>query len=299
MRNFSAASHVRHNLPPSASAEEVSHFAELADSWWDSSGPQRILHKMNLLRVDYIRDILGTYGHVNKKASHRALPGYSLDLLPEEARSRIIADRLEPGQLDENGQHKYSVLDIGCGGGLLAESLARCHFVKKVLAIDATPEVIEVAEAHRKQDPALTLKKLEYRNIGVERLGESADGKYDILTLFEILEHVANPDEFLRQAVSKVKKGGFVFLSTINRTPVSYLTTILFGEQLLRIVPKGTHTWSKYLNQEELKNWFLKEGGWEFVQADGCFYVPTLGWKMGGILGDKNMGNYFAVYRKL
>jgi polyprenyldihydroxybenzoate methyltransferase/3-demethylubiquinol 3-O-methyltransferase len=268
----------RYATTSSASQEELTHFAELADSWWDADGPQRILHKMNLMRMDYIRDTLGMYSPGN-------LPGYSVDLLPHEAKSKIVESRRS------SIGSGYEVLDVGCGGGLLAESMARLKEVKHVQGIDLTSDVIKVAERHKQQDPVLD-GKLDYRLIGIE----DVTGQYDIVTMFEILEHVPRPAEVLKMALDRVREGGWLFVSTINRTPVSYFTTIFMGEDVLGIVPKGTHTYSKYINEHEVRDWLKTQHDWEFVRSDGCMFVPFLGWKLNNF---KATGNYlFAARRK-
>lgn len=279
-RAFSCSARIR-------SSSEVAHFAQLADSWWDPNGPQRILHKMNLMRMDFIRDVLTKYNAPD-------LPGYSIDLLPESMRKNF--DRT-PRNID--------VLDVGCGGGLLSESLARLSNVKSVLGIDITPEVIDVARKHAELDPALT--KLRYERTPVEQVS----GSFDLVTMFEVIEHLDNPSATLRAALDKVRPGGWVFMSTINRTVLSYLTTIVAAEDLLRIVPKGTHTWSKYVNEEELREWFHEQPDWQFVCSEGCIYIPTQGWERfgrntDGILGDmlngtigKTGGNYLLAAKKV
>lgn len=270
MRNYS-----------SASADEIEHFAKLAPGWWDVNGSQRILHKMNLARLDYMRDTLDKYGK-------KDLPGYSLDLLPKEAQQRYT-NRSGPNPLDAGN---LRVLDVGCGGGILSESMARLGGVEHVTGIDLTPDVIQVATGHMELDPMLA-NKLEYKLMGIEDVPELES--YDLITLFEILEHVDGPAQVLSQAMQRLKPGGWLFLSTINRTAVSYLTTILMGEHVLRIVPPGTHTWSKYINEQELREFVVKQPSWQFVRSDGCMYVPACGWVFNSQAG---MGNYFMAITK-
>jgi polyprenyldihydroxybenzoate methyltransferase/3-demethylubiquinol 3-O-methyltransferase len=258
----------------STSASELKHFGELASSWWDVRGPQRILHKMNLLRVDYIQDTL--------KAHSKERPGYSLDLLPESERQKY----LQGGE-----QQLMSALDVGCGGGIMSESLARLGFVKEVLAIDLSKDVLEVAKSHQRQDPAIQ-NKLEYQ---LKELKE-VEGKFDMITMFEVLEHVTSPPEMLRLAIDRLKPGGWLFLSTINRTPVSWFTTIFMGEDVLRIVPRGTHTWSKYINEHELREWVVEQPDVQAVRSDGCLYIPACGWQL---TKDHSIGNYFMAIRKM
>ena len=265
----------------------MAHFAQLASTWWDPNGPQRTLHKMNLMRMDYIKDTLRENGP--------NAPGYAMDLLPEEMRAQKM------GVSD-----KLKVLDIGCGGGLLAESLARRPNVDSVLGVDVTPEVLQVAEAHKKPDPAL--KNLSYKLSAVEDLPK--EPVYDVITMFEVLEHLDDPPATLRQALDLLQPGGFIFLSTINRTALSYFTTIFTAEYLLQIVPRGTHTWSKYIDEPELRAWIDEQPDIDFVSSEGCLFVPTQGWERFGprstnlcsrvltqVVG-KDGGNYLMAARK-
>lgn len=235
----------------------MAHFAQLANSWWDPQGPQRILHKMNLMRMDFITETMEKYG--------KGVPGYSLELLPKEFHP--VTQRRE-----------MDVLDIGCGGGLLSESLARVPFVKSVLGIDVTPEVIDVAQDHKKADLILA-KKLQYELANMESF-DPKQRQFDVVTMFEVLEHLDSPSQGLERALSLVKPGGWMFLSTINRTMASYLSTIFLGEFVLRVVPKGTHTWSKYINESELRSYMNENhrANWQIARLQGCVYLPTQGW---------------------
>ncbi|ODQ67726.1 hexaprenyldihydroxybenzoate methyltransferase mitochondrial precursor [Nadsonia fulvescens var. elongata DSM 6958] len=275
----------------STSAEELKHFNELADSWWDVHGSQRILHKMNQLRMDFIVDTIKRY---NQK-----LPGYSLDLLPPVVKQELEwdlqdeEDRLITGK-NSSGEaiQKFNVLDVGCGGGILSESLARLGFISHVKGIDLSCDVLEYAKKHMNQD--LTLKgKLDYHLTELEGLPKGE--KYDMVTMMEMLEHVDMPAEILKQGIDRVKPGGWLFLSTINRTPISWFTTIFMGEHILKIVPTGTHTYSKYINEEELREWFEQQPDWELVKSAGCLYIPMVGWKLAGT---SQMGNYIMALKK-
>lgn len=272
----------------SASAEEIEHFSKLAPSWWDVNGSQRILHKMNLARLDYMRDTLDKY-----QVTGQTLPGYSLDLLPNTVRQLYTGRHRPPHGSNLLDTGKLRVLDVGCGGGILSESMARLTGVEHVTGIDLTPDVVEVARLHKSLDPMLTDDKLQYKLMGIEDV--PALESYDLITLFEILEHVDNPSQILTEAMNRLKPGGWLFLSTINRTAVSYLTTIFMGEHILKIVPQGTHTWSKYINEQELRDFVVKQPAWQFVRSDGCTFVPTQGWVFNS---QKSMGNYFMAIMK-
>lgn len=293
-----------HSFNTGTTSDELTHFAELADSWWDVNGPQRILHKMNLLRLDFIFTMLKSnwseIPHSNasiEDSKKEFLPGYSFDLLPNEELKKKFTSKVQTHEQklfnNEGTGPQFEVLDVGCGGGILSECLARLPFTKKVRGIDLSPDVLAVAEAHRQKDPKL-LNKLDYR---LKELGslDKSEEQFDIITLFEVLEHVEYPAEVLNQALERLRPGGWMFMSTINRTAVSYFTTIFVGEHLLNIVPKGTHTLSKYINESELREWFNNRSDCDVISSEGCLYIPAYGWKM---TGSVQMGNYFMAVRK-
>lgn len=303
-RSFSVSARVAHQIPGSttgATSDELAHFAELADSWWDVEGPQRILHKMNLLRVDFIQSMLKnnwtSMGNSNHKATESNgstfVPGYSTELLPSQELKAEVRKAIEAHEEKLFNGPQFEVLDVGCGGGIVAECLARQSFTKRVRGIDLSPDVLAVAEKHRKTDPVL-VKKLDYRLIELGKLKENNE-QYDMITMFEMLEHVPYPSEVLKEALDILKPGGLLFLSTINRTPVSYFTTIFMGEDVLQMVPKGTHTYSKYINETELREWFESRNDCDVLSSQGCLYIPAYGWKM---TGPVQMGNYLMAVRK-
>ncbi|PSN73526.1 ubiquinone biosynthesis O-methyltransferase [Corynespora cassiicola Philippines] len=193
-------------------------------------------------------------------------------------------------------------LDIGCGGGIFAESAARLAGTQSVTAIDPTPEVLKIAEAHKRRDPVLSAPgKLTYRNISIEGLEAPKSEKdgFDVVSVFEVLEHVSAPAPFLEQAMRHVKPGGWLVMSTIARTWTSWLVTNVVAEDLLGIVPKGTHEWSKYVNEQELRAWFAKQKGWGGyggIKTMGVVYVPGFGWRE--VRGSEDWGNYFFAVRR-
>ncbi|UNI22666.1 Hexaprenyldihydroxybenzoate methyltransferase, mitochondrial [Purpureocillium takamizusanense] len=250
-----------HSNFSSVNPDEVSHFNALAGEWWDPHGSSRLLHLMNPLRHDFIRTC------------------------------RNSAAQQEPDQ-DES----LSYLDIGCGGGIFAESAARMPNTRRVTAIDPTPSVLAVAKAHARKDPSLS-DKLTYTQTSIEELPVPASDahRYDVVSLFEVIEHVDEPAAFLELVRPFVKPGGWLVMSTIARTWMSWLTTNLVAEDILRIVPKGTHDWNKYINEEELRRYFLDKG-WESPRVMGVVYVPGLGWKE--VRGSEKVGNYFFGVRR-
>ncbi|ONH69207.1 Ubiquinone biosynthesis O-methyltransferase, mitochondrial [Cyberlindnera fabianii] len=260
----------------------------LAKSWWDVAGPQRILHKMNLLRMDFIQETLRNHVTIPEE-SDVFVPGFSLDLLPKEISSQIVTEQ-EVFRDTHLRSQKLKAMDIGCGGGILTESLARLPFVESVKGIDLAPGVLEAANAHKALDPMID-SKITYKLQPVEQEQE----QYDIVTMMEMLEHVDYPAEVLSAALQRVKPGGWLFLSTINRDLISYFTTILVAEHLIRIVPVGTHSYEKYINASELVEWVKQRPGYEVVGVKGCMYLPFKGWVF---CGDGNTGNYVAAVKR-
>lgn len=196
----------------------------------------------------------------------------------------------------------YSFLDIGCGGGIFASSAARLPTTSTVTAIDPTELVIQVAKSHQRTDPALSAPKLRYLNCAIEDLPipESESEKVDIITLFEVLEHIDSPSSFLELAIPHLKPGGWIIGSTIARSPMSYLTTKLIAEApVIGVVPAGTHDWNKYINPSELRGYFETRapGTWGDFQTHGVVYVPALGWRT--VNNSEDLGNYFFGVQKI
>jgi len=200
-------------------------------------------------------------------------------------------------QRDPAPSHKLRYLDVGCGGGIFAESAARLPSTESVTAIDPSAEILAVARRHAARDPALRGGKLEYLNATIESLPEAREeGSYDVVTLFEVIEHVDDPASFLERCGRFVRPGGWLVLSTIARTWTSWFTTNLVAEDILGMVPKGTHDWSKYINEDEMRAHFAKKVGWSSPRVLGVVYVPGMGWKE--VAGSEKIGNYFFAVRK-
>ncbi|ODQ81877.1 hypothetical protein BABINDRAFT_160107 [Babjeviella inositovora NRRL Y-12698] len=278
----------------------MSHFNALANTWWDVNGPQRILHKMNLLRMDFINETIKAHLPLNFDATSPEeevyIPCYNLDLLPENVRNAILQEQ-ETKRTAMVKTMRLSALDIGCGGGILTESMGRMPWISHVKGIDLSTEVLAVAKSHKELDPMLS-EKVSYELKPVEDI--PVEEKYDVVTMFEMLEHVNYPSEVLTQALSRVNPGGWVFISTINRDFVSWFTTIFMGEHVLNVVPVGTHTYDKYINESEIRNWMAdtKQGVAQFKVASskGCVYMPLYGWKF---TDSPHVGNYFMAIQRL
>jgi 2-polyprenyl-6-hydroxyphenyl methylase/3-demethylubiquinone-9 3-methyltransferase len=159
------------------------------------------------------------------------------------------------------------VLDVGCGGGILAESMARRG--AEVLGIDMGEAPLQVANLHKLESGV----EVEYRRVTAEALAEEMAGQFDVVTCMEMLEHVPDPGSVIAACARLVKPGGRVFLSTINRNPKSYLFAIVGAEYLLRLLPKGTHDFAKFIRPSELEAW-TRSAGLELRELTGMTYNP-------------------------
>lgn len=203
-----------------------------------------MLHRMNPLRVSYVREKLvqATRDDGDERAA---------DAMVDSARPL----------------HGLDVLDAGCGGGLLSESLARLG--ARTLGVDLAKENIAIAQTHASRDPGLAVSDLlSYEHTSVESLLERGRA-FDLVCLMEVIEHVDNPAQFLKTCASLVKPGGHLFLSTLPRNVLSYLLTIFMAERVLGLVSPGTHTHSKYINPSELVDFFRADVGWITAMYDG------------------------------
>jgi 2-polyprenyl-6-hydroxyphenyl methylase/3-demethylubiquinone-9 3-methyltransferase len=212
---------------------EVEQFGKLAADWWDPKGSSAMLHKLNPVRLKYIRDQLDQHW-----------------------------------QCDECGRTPLAgktALDVGCGAGLLAEPLARLG--AKVTGIDATPEVIAVACDHAK---AMGFD-IDYRTGDVQQL----DGRFDLITCMEVIEHVADPAAFVKALAARLASNGLLIMSTPNATGLSKLMMITVAEGLGRI-PKGTHDFDKFISPERLTT-LLADAGLKCLDVEGIAFSPTRG----------------------
>ncbi|MCJ1372504.1 Hexaprenyldihydroxybenzoate methyltransferase, mitochondrial [Loxospora ochrophaea] len=264
---FRNPKHTRSISTPASSVNptEVSHFDKLASTWWDPYGPSRLLHQMNPLRHQFINSC---------RSSYPSAPPPT----------------------------KLRYLDVGCGGGIFTESAARLTTTASVTGVDPSTDVLDVAKEHSRQDPYLQeAGRLQYLNKSIEELSvpQSLDEQYDVVTLFEVVEHVTRPAPFLTSCLPFVKPGGWIVLSTIARTWASWFTTKFVAEEVVRLVPRRTHDWEKYINEEEMRIFFQNQKGWASdrgFRAMGCMYLPGIGWKM--VSGGERLGNYFLGVRR-
>ena len=159
------------------------------------------------------------------------------------------------------------ILDVGCGGGILSESLAQKG--ADVVGIDMSETPLNVAKLHLHESEL----KVDYQLITVEQLAEESPGSFDIITCMEMLEHVPDPASIVTSCYKLLKPGGKVFFSTINRNPKSYLFAIIGAEYILRLLPKGTHDHSKFIRPAELTSWIVAADG-EVMDITGMTYNP-------------------------
>jgi 2-polyprenyl-6-hydroxyphenyl methylase/3-demethylubiquinone-9 3-methyltransferase len=215
-------------------AAEVEHFARIARAWWEPDGEFRPLHKLNPVRLAFIRDRLAAqFGRDIRQT--RPFAGLSL-------------------------------LDIGCGGGLVSEPLARLGFA--VTGIDAGEAMLDVARGHAAESGV----SVTYRQTTAEDLA-ATDDRWDAVLALEVVEHVASPEFFLAAASRLVKPGGAFIAGTINRTPKAFLLAIVGAEYLLGWLPRGTHRWRKFLRPSEIAR-TLRQEGLALSEVSGLAYNP-------------------------
>ena len=215
-------------------AAEIEKFQAMAAEWWDPNGMFKPLHMLNPCRLDYITaQISAEFG--------RDLSGP----LPFEG---------------------LRILDIGCGGGLLSEPMARLG--AEVVGADAAERNIPVAQVHAKEQ-GLTI---DYRHITAEALAEYGE-EFDVILNMEVVEHVADPLAFLRACFELLKPAGLMICSTINRNPKSFAMAIIGAEYVMGWLPKGTHDWSKFITPGELYE-MLRGAGMDPVDRKGFVFNP-------------------------
>ena len=181
------------------------------------------------------------------------------------------------------------VLDVGCGGGILSDSMARRG--AQVLGIDLATKPLKVAQLHALESGT---PNVEYREIAAEALAAEAPGSFDAVTCMEMLEHVPDPSSIVRACANLVKPGGWVFFSTINRNPKAFLFAVVGAEHVLQLLPKGTHEYARFIRPSELAQW-CRDAGLESVDMRGMEYNPitTRYW----LSGDTSV-NYLIACRK-
>ncbi|WP_339761782.1 bifunctional 2-polyprenyl-6-hydroxyphenol methylase/3-demethylubiquinol 3-O-methyltransferase UbiG [uncultured Sulfitobacter sp.] len=235
---------------------EIEKFQAMAAEWWDENGKFKPLHMLNPCRLDYITSqIAGEFDRDLKTP----LPFKGL-----------------------------RILDIGCGGGLLSEPMARLG--ADVIGADAAAGNIPVAQVHAEQS-GLTI---DYRHTTAEALAEAGE-QFDVVLNMEVVEHVASPIDYLTACRQLLKPGGLQICSTLNRNPKSFMVAIVGAEHVMRWLPKGTHEWSKFLTPDELFD-LLRNAGLTPVDRKGFVFNPiTWSWR----LSDRDLSvNYVTASTK-
>jgi 2-polyprenyl-6-hydroxyphenyl methylase/3-demethylubiquinone-9 3-methyltransferase len=181
-----------------------------------------------------------------------------------------------------------TVLDVGCGGGLLSEALAQAG--AQVTAIDLAPNLLKVARLHGLESGI----KVDYREQSVESLAADVSGTFDAITCMEMLEHVPEPASVIEACAALLKPGGQLFLSTLNRTPAAFALAIVGAEYVARLLPKGTHQYRDFIKPSELARW-LRAAGLELEDVSGLMYEP---WRNSARVVSRTDINYLACARK-
>ncbi len=193
--------------------------------------------------------------------------------------------------LEELPVRNPRILDVGCGGGILSEALARTG--AQVTGIDLSQSSLEVARQHARQQGL----KIDYRLESAEEAAGTEPGSFDAVTCMEMLEHVPQPEKVVAACMRALKPGGLAAFSTINRTPKAFLFAIVGGEYILHLLPRGTHTYSKLIRPHELKSW-AEASGLQFSKLASLIYNPlTRRWKVGPDVEDVNYMARFKLTR--
>ena len=180
-------------------------------------------------------------------------------------------------------------LDVGCGGGILAEAMARR--ASHVTGVDLATRPLGVARLHAME---AGVENIEYREIAAEALATEAPGRFDVVTCMEMLEHVPDPSSVVRACATLVRPGGWVFFSTLNRNPKSFLFAIIGAEYVLRLLPKGTHEYARFIRPSELARW-TRESGLMLEGSKGMEYNPLT--RRYRLTGDTSVNYLFACRR--
>lgn len=222
----------------SVDPDEIANFSAMADEWWDEGGKFKPLHKFNPIRIGFIRD--------------QVIAHFNLGLEEPVAQLKPLKG--------------LRLLDIGCGGGLLCEPMARLG--AEVVGADASEKNISIAAIHAEKSGLA----IDYRATTAEELAAAGE-KFDIILNMEVIEHVADVDAFMSACCSLLKPGGIMFVATLNRTAKSFALAIVGAEYVLRWLPRGTHNWQKFLKPSEVIRTIRSEG-LTVTKMAGASYNP-------------------------
>jgi 2-polyprenyl-6-hydroxyphenyl methylase/3-demethylubiquinone-9 3-methyltransferase len=236
---------------------EINRFASDAHLWWDIKGPHAPLHKINPARVEYIK--------------------------------KHISHHFRKDEFVKNPYRGLKIIDLGCGGGLVCEPLARTG--AHITGIDADENAIAIARNHAARQKL----PINYLNERIEDHVTEKRNHYETVLALEILEHVNDMSFFIECCAKLCKPGGLVVFSTINRTTKSYALGVFAAEKILRWIPEGTHEWEKFVRPSELAN-ACRKAGLRTRELKGVTYSP---WANEFKITSKNLDvNYFAVMEK-
>ncbi len=222
--------------PNTVDPSEIAKFEAMAAEWWDPHGKFKPLHMLNPCRLDYI--------------------------------TQQIAGEFDRDLKDPRPFEGLRLLDIGCGGGLLSEPMARLG--AEVVGADAAEGNLPVARIHAEQSGL----QIDYRHTTAEDMAAAGE-QFDVVLNMEVVEHVADPLGFLTASQQLLKPGGLLICSTINRNPKSYAMAIFGAEVVMRWLPRGTHEWNKFITPDELFD-LLRQAGLEPVDRKGFVFNPIL-----------------------
>ena len=232
--------------------EEIQKFENIADDWWNPEGKFKPIHKFNPVRISFIVDVLKSHFNLKRQSS---MPLKNL-----------------------------KILDLGCGGGLLSEPMARLG--AQVTGLDASKNNIRIAQSHALKNKL----KINYIHGSIEKTNFKTP--FDVILNMEIIEHVNNVDLFIKSCRKNIKNNGVMFVATLNRTLKSYLFAIIGAEYVLRWLPIGTHDWNKFITPNEL-NGIANKNKFKNIKTSGVVFSPlTNKWSLSS---DENI-NYISVF---
>jgi 2-polyprenyl-6-hydroxyphenyl methylase/3-demethylubiquinone-9 3-methyltransferase len=235
---------------------EMASFSRMAADWWDPTGPFKPLHIMNGARLDFIKQTVCAHFNLDPNVD-RPLEG-------------------------------LRVLDIGCGGGLLCEPMVRLG--ASVTGVDALKRNLKTAKTHAEEMGV----EIDYRHGTIEQMVEAGEDLFDVVLNMEVIEHVANPPEFMADCGAMVRPGGIMMCSTINRTLKAFALAIVGAEYVLRWLPRGTHQYAKFVKPVEINRWMTDAGLCVTKQIGMSLNPITNVWTLSG---DKSI-NYVSVGTK-